>query len=143
MQHRFWVTLATATTLSQALGVFGVKSGHWCLILKHLFFIRAHNWDSKNQEDEVGGSKMRSAHENFDIFINMGNSSFINMGNSRLLERSLHFFKQAPHLIGLACLQINDNFRQKIHCVSLKRTRSHCIQINQPALYKQPIKIDT
>ena len=55
-QHRFWVTLATATTLSQALDVFGVKSGHWCLILKHLFFIRAHNWDGKNQEDEVGGS---------------------------------------------------------------------------------------
>ena len=45
-----------------------------------------------------------------------GLKSFINTGNSSLLEQSLHFFKQAPH--GLACLQINDNFRQKIHCVS-------------------------
>ena len=56
MQHRFWLTLVTATTLPQAFDVFGVKSGHWCLILKQLFFIRAHNWDGKNQEDEVEGS---------------------------------------------------------------------------------------
>ena len=27
-EHRFLVTLAAATTLSQAFGVFGVKSGH-------------------------------------------------------------------------------------------------------------------
>ena len=67
MQHRFWVTLATATTLSQAFGVFEVKSGHWCLILKHLFFIRVHNWDGKNQEEEVGEATVWSAHENFEV----------------------------------------------------------------------------
>ena len=39
------------------------------------------------------------------------------MGNSSLLEWHLRFFKRAPHLIVLACLQINDNFLlKKIHC---------------------------
>ena len=43
----------------------------------------------------------------------LGLKSYINMGNSSLLEMGLRFFKQAPHLIGLACLQINYKFLQK------------------------------
>ena len=66
------------------------------------------------------------------------------MGNSSLLEWHLRFFKRAPHLIVLACLQINDNFlEKKIHCISLKRAlghRSHCIQIDHPTLYKHPVR---
>ena len=65
------------------------------------------------------------------------------MGNSSILEGDLRIFKRALHLIGLACLQINDKFSLKIHCASLKQAlghRSHSIQTDQPALYKQPIR---
>ena len=30
-------------------------------------FIRANNWDGKNQEDKSGEATTRSAHENFEV----------------------------------------------------------------------------
>ena len=37
------------------------------LDLEAFVFIRAHNWDDKNQGDEVGGATTRSAHKNFEV----------------------------------------------------------------------------
>ena len=54
-QHRFWVTLATATTLSQAFGVFWSEVRLLMLDFEAFVFIRVHNWGGKRQGDEVGG----------------------------------------------------------------------------------------
>ena len=37
------------------------------LDLEAFVFIRAHNWDGKNQRVEVGEARTRSAHESFEV----------------------------------------------------------------------------
>ena len=61
------------------------------------------------------------------------------MGNSSLLERSLRFFKRAPHLTVLACLHINDNFlKNTLHFLETGPRPQE--PSDQPALYKQPVR---
>ena len=67
------MTLATATTLSQAFSFFGVKSGHRCLILKYLFSKEPITGIAKTRKTKSGEATTQSAHENFEVLRELKN----------------------------------------------------------------------
>ena len=61
------MTLATATILSQAFGVFFSEVRLLMLDFEAFVFIRVHNWDGKNQGDEVERSNNAVCARNFEV----------------------------------------------------------------------------